>query len=74
MVADEHGCVLVVDDTPENLDLVRKALEETGCEVMVATSGERALEEMPGASASPGHAYSASRTAAGRASTPAARG
>jgi diguanylate cyclase (GGDEF)-like protein len=36
--------VLVVDDTPTNLDLVRQALESIGCEVMVATSGERALE------------------------------
>ena len=38
------ACVLVVDDLPENLDLVRQALETIGCEVMVATSGERALE------------------------------
>ena len=39
-----EACVLVVDDTPENLDLVRLALESIGCEVMVATSGARALE------------------------------
>jgi|GEM_PF-228999 DNA-binding response OmpR family regulator/signal transduction histidine kinase len=38
--------VMVVDDTPENLDLVRQALESIGCEVMVATSGERALETL----------------------------
>jgi len=45
-VTDEWlgACVLVVDDTPENLDLMRQALENIGCEVMVATSGERALE------------------------------
>lgn len=35
--------LLVVDDTPENLDLMRQALESVGCEVMVATTGERAL-------------------------------
>jgi DNA-binding NtrC family response regulator len=45
-VVDERleARVLVVDDTPENLDLVRQTLESIGCEVMVATSGERALE------------------------------
>ncbi len=36
--------VLVVDDLPENLDLMRLTLESVGCQVMVATSGERALE------------------------------
>jgi len=39
-----EACVLVVDDTPENLDLARQTLEGVGCEVMVATNGERALE------------------------------
>ena len=39
-----NACLLVVDDTPENLDLVRQTLESVGCEVLVATSGERALE------------------------------
>jgi len=36
--------ILVVDDSPEIIDLVRLTLEDIGCEVMVATSGERALE------------------------------
>ena len=36
--------LLVVDDRPENLGLVRQALESAGCdEVLVATTGERAL-------------------------------
>lgn len=35
--------VLVVDDVPENLDLVRRTLEQVGCEVLVATTGERGL-------------------------------
>ena len=39
-----NACVLVVDDVPDNLNLVKQALEGIGCEVMVATSGERALE------------------------------
>ena len=33
-----------MDDSPEIIDLVRLTLEDIGCEVMVATSGERALE------------------------------
>ena len=39
-----HGArVLVVDDVPENLDLIRRTLEQAGCEVLVATTGERGL-------------------------------
>ena len=34
----------MVDDVPENLDLVRRTLEGVGCEVLVATTGERGLE------------------------------
>ena len=36
--------LLVVDDVPENLDLARRTLERAGCEVLVATTGERGLE------------------------------
>ena len=36
--------LLVVDDMPENLDLLRRALEDVGGEVLVATTGERGLE------------------------------
>lgn len=36
--------ILLVDDTPENLDILSAILEDLGCQLMVATSGERALE------------------------------
>ena len=36
--------ILAVDDVPENLDVLVHTLEETGYEVLIATSGEQALE------------------------------
>jgi diguanylate cyclase (GGDEF)-like protein len=36
--------VLIVDDTPENIDVLSAVLEGLGCDLMVATSGPRALE------------------------------
>lgn len=36
--------ILLVDDTPENLDILSALLEDLGCQLLVATSGERALE------------------------------
>ncbi|HJV69972.1 putative bifunctional diguanylate cyclase/phosphodiesterase [Ideonella sp.] len=36
--------VLIVDDTPENIDVLSAVLEGLGCELMAATSGPRALE------------------------------
>src|SRR5215471_17229867 len=36
--------VLVVDDSPQTLGLLTDALEDRGVTVLVATSGERALE------------------------------
>ncbi len=38
--------VLVVDDTPENLALLHDALDEAGYTVLVATSGESALQSV----------------------------
>ena len=35
--------VLVVDDEPTNLDILRQPLERTGCKVLVALNGEQAL-------------------------------
>ena len=43
MVADRMR-VLVVDDEPAVRDVLREALEAEGCEVVVAESGEMALE------------------------------
>jgi CheY-like chemotaxis protein len=41
----EHGdVVLIVDDVPDNLALLHDALDESGYTVLVATSGEGALE------------------------------
>ncbi|WP_374568247.1 EAL domain-containing protein [Ideonella sp.] len=36
--------VLIVDDTPENIDVLSAVLDGMGCELMVATNGPRALE------------------------------
>ncbi|HEV8691635.1 MAG TPA: diguanylate cyclase, partial [Ideonella sp.] len=36
--------VLIVDDTPENIDVLSTVLEGMGCELVVATNGPRALE------------------------------
>jgi diguanylate cyclase (GGDEF)-like protein len=36
--------ILLVDDTPENLDVLSAILEDLHCQILVATSGERALE------------------------------
>ena len=36
--------ILLVDDTPENLDVLSAILEDLHCQLIVATNGERALE------------------------------
>ena len=36
--------VLIVDDTPENIDVLSTVLEGMGCDLVVATNGPRALE------------------------------
>src|SRR5947207_2812914 len=38
------GLVLIVDDVPDNLSLLHDALDESGYTVLVATSGEAALQ------------------------------
>ena len=38
--------ILVVDDLPQNVRLLRAVLEPRGYEVAVATSGEEALERL----------------------------
>jgi two-component system, cell cycle sensor histidine kinase and response regulator CckA len=40
---DRKGNILVVDDSPSTIDIVRNALEGEGYRVYVATSGEKAL-------------------------------
>ena len=39
-----RASILLVDDTPENLDVLSATLEELGHQLLVATSGERALD------------------------------
>lgn len=38
--------ILIVDDTPANLDVISEALSDAGFEVAIATSGERALQQI----------------------------
>jgi DNA-binding NtrC family response regulator len=44
----EGARVLIVDDTPENLKVLRQTLEAEGFDILVATSGEQALKVMSG--------------------------
>ena len=41
---DERPVVVVADDEPDILDLVRHTLQRAGCEVLTAQDGESALE------------------------------
>ena len=38
-----EAAILIVDDAPANLELLRKSMSEQGYQTYVATSGERAL-------------------------------
>ena len=40
------GLILIVDDTPTNLDVISEALSNEGYKVAIATSGERALQQV----------------------------
>ncbi|PZO35841.1 MAG: hybrid sensor histidine kinase/response regulator [Pseudanabaena frigida] len=40
------GLILIVDDTPTNLDVISEALVNAGHNVAIATSGERALQQV----------------------------
>lgn len=44
VVGDGLALVLLVDDTPDNLAVLHDALDESGYTVLVATSGEQALQ------------------------------
>ena len=41
---EPDGFILVVDDEPANLSLLKETLSETGCKIRVVTSGSRTLE------------------------------
>ncbi len=42
----EKDLILVVDDTPMNLEVISEALSSAGFEVAIATNGERALKQL----------------------------
>ncbi|TYQ31890.1 response regulator [Pseudanabaena sp. UWO310] len=45
-VEDSNTLILIVDDTPTNLDVISEALSDVGYDVAIATSGERALHQV----------------------------
>ncbi|MEZ2251299.1 sensor histidine kinase [Microcoleus sp.] len=40
------GLILIVDDTPTNLDVISEGLSDVGYNVAIATSGERAIKQL----------------------------
>lgn len=46
MIITLTGLILIVDDTPTNLDVISEALSNAGFDVAIATSGERALQQI----------------------------
>ncbi|WP_375492822.1 sensor histidine kinase [uncultured Nostoc sp.] len=46
MSAIVTGLILIVDDIPSNLDVISEALSDMGYDVAIATSGERALQQI----------------------------
>jgi signal transduction histidine kinase len=46
MMISTKGLILIVDDTPTNLDIISEALSDAGFDVAIATSGERALQQI----------------------------
>jgi signal transduction histidine kinase len=45
MDTSENSVILIVDDTPTNLEVLSEGLTDAGFEVAVATSGERAIRQ-----------------------------
>jgi CheY-like chemotaxis protein len=46
MSALTTGLILIVDDSPNNLDVISETLTDAGLEVATALTGERALEQV----------------------------
>ena len=46
MITGLTSLILIVDDTPSNLDVISEALSNAGYKVAIATSGERALQQV----------------------------
>jgi signal transduction histidine kinase len=45
-IPSNTGLILIVDDTPTNLDVISQALEDAGFDVAIATSGDRAIQQV----------------------------
>ncbi len=45
-LAKQTGLILIVDDTPANLDVLSETLSAVGYDVAIATTGERALKQL----------------------------
>ena len=45
-LAEQTGLILIVDDTPANLDVLSETLGAVGYDVSIATTGERALKQL----------------------------
>ncbi len=45
-LAQQTGIILIVDDTPANLDVLSETLSIVGYDVAIATTGERALKQV----------------------------
>ncbi len=43
-MTNQTGLILIVDDTPTNLDAISETLSDAGYDVAIATNGERALQ------------------------------
>jgi diguanylate cyclase (GGDEF)-like protein/PAS domain S-box-containing protein len=44
--SSDQNLILIVDDTPANLTIISEVLSDAGFDVAIATSGERALEQV----------------------------
>ncbi|MGD1804286.1 response regulator [Dapis sp. BLCC M126] len=45
-LAQQTGIILIVDDTPANLDVLSETLDAVGYDVAIATNGKRALKQL----------------------------
>ncbi|MBD1823128.1 response regulator [Cyanobacteria bacterium FACHB-DQ100] len=45
-MSDLTGLILIVDDTPTNLEVISEALSDAGFDIAIATSGDRALQQL----------------------------
>ncbi len=45
-ISSSPGLVLIVDDTPTNLEVISESLSHAGFDVAIATNGERALQQV----------------------------